>query len=234
MEFRGQLTNWASVKGLGVEAQARSQDFSWGVHTSINIEVIGHANFEDTRFLLGGGGSGGKIWNLKLLKMPGNCQFYHHHVILYHLKSFTIPSGRPFWLLGGWGGGASDPAHPSAYWPEAQRAKPAMAPKWNFSTHSAVTGPVICLAISAEVVNLAYFRLSARFKLSYIITNAKICRNSGYFNLDMVWRVALWNTRRVFSFVAWIGIFSTIACIHQLFSIIFSILILFVVWYHYH
>ena len=34
---------------------------------------------------------------LKLLEM----QSHHHHVILYHFKSFTIPSGGPFSLLGG-------------------------------------------------------------------------------------------------------------------------------------
>ena len=37
-------------------------------------------------------------------------QSYHHHVILYHFKYFTIPSGGPFRLPGrGGGGGGADP-----------------------------------------------------------------------------------------------------------------------------
>ena len=42
---------------------------------------------------------------LKLLEM-------HHHVILCHLKSFTIPSGGPLWLLGEGGVVHAHPAHP--------------------------------------------------------------------------------------------------------------------------
>ena len=51
---------------------------------------------------------------LKLLEMHWTCQFYHHHVILYHIKLFTIvPSGGPFWLLEGGGGLlAHHAAHP--------------------------------------------------------------------------------------------------------------------------
>ena len=60
------------------------------------------------------GGSGGmsppkKEWNLwsskcwKCIEMHWNCQFYHHHVILYHFKYLRSPSGGPFCLLGGGG-----------------------------------------------------------------------------------------------------------------------------------
>ena len=50
--------------------------------------------------------------------MQWNCQFYHHPALfLYHYKSFTVPSGRPFWLLGrGWGC-ACAPRAPPAYGP---------------------------------------------------------------------------------------------------------------------
>ena len=30
-------------------------------------------------------------------------------LVLYHFKSFTIPSGGPFWLLGGWGAPRAPP-----------------------------------------------------------------------------------------------------------------------------
>ena len=40
----------------------------------------------------------------KLLEMHWNCQFYRHHVVLYHFKCLTTPPGGSFWLLGGWGG----------------------------------------------------------------------------------------------------------------------------------
>ena len=78
-----------------------------------NVGMIGHASSEDTWVL---GESGGmlpqkilKFENLKLLETHSNCQFYHDHVILYHFKYFTIPSGGPFWSP--WGEGMR--AHPT-------------------------------------------------------------------------------------------------------------------------
>ena len=66
---------------------------NWDQRISVVPRMIGHADVEDIR-LLGGGGL--------VACSPGeNCQSYHHNVNLYHFKSFTIPSGGPFWLLGG-------------------------------------------------------------------------------------------------------------------------------------
>ena len=70
----------------------------------INVGLIGHASSEDTKLLQGPGAYFPenllKFEVLKLLEMHSKCQSYHHHVILYYFKSFTIPSGGPFWFLG--------------------------------------------------------------------------------------------------------------------------------------
>ena len=68
---------------------------------------------------LGGSGacSPGKCLKIEILKMlekHWNCQSLNHHVLLYHFKSFTIPSGGPFWLLGGL---CASPAYNPGYGP---------------------------------------------------------------------------------------------------------------------
>ena len=59
----------------------------------------------------------------KLMEMQRTGQSYHHHVISYHFKSFTVPLGGPSWLLGEGGGGMHAdrpraPTQPPAYGPE--------------------------------------------------------------------------------------------------------------------
>ena len=66
--------------------------------------MIGHTSAKDVAFKFKGVGGmlprkKFEIEILKLLEMHLNCQSYHHHVILYHFKYFTIPSGGPFWPL---------------------------------------------------------------------------------------------------------------------------------------
>ena len=61
-----------------------------------------------------------KILKFKILKLPKihrNCQSYHHHVILYHFKCFTISPGGSFLAPVGGGGGEGVSAHASAYGP---------------------------------------------------------------------------------------------------------------------
>ena len=56
-----------------------------------------------------------KFQNLNFPKTHYDCQSFHHHIILYRFKSFMIPSGGLFWLLGG--KGACAPRAPPAYGP---------------------------------------------------------------------------------------------------------------------
>ena len=69
-----------------------------------------------------GGGGGAYLKNLDqiILKclndMPWKLRRHKGSVILHHFKSFTIPSGGPFLLLGG--GGVRTPCTPPAYGPE--------------------------------------------------------------------------------------------------------------------
>ena len=63
-----------------------------------------------------------KIRNLRFLNRWKCITFVNLTItvlFLYHFKYFTIPSGGPFWLLGGGGGVRAHPAHPPpAYGPE--------------------------------------------------------------------------------------------------------------------
>ena len=73
--------------------------------TAVGFLLCSHASSKDTR-VLGGPGICSprtilKFEVLKLLEIHWNGQSYHDHIILYHFKSFMIPSGGPFWLLGG-------------------------------------------------------------------------------------------------------------------------------------
>ena len=72
--------------------------------------MIGHASFEDTR-VLGGSGGGASPENFSNSRFS-NCWkyacietvnpiIYHHHVSLFHFKSFMILLGGTLWLLGG-------------------------------------------------------------------------------------------------------------------------------------
>ena len=69
-------------------------------------------------FLGGRGGSGAcspKNWNLRSSSCWKCIEIVYLTItllFLYNFKYFTIPSGRPFWLLGG-GGVRAHPAHPS-------------------------------------------------------------------------------------------------------------------------
>ena len=76
----------------------------WSEGHTRNIKTVSTYSQQVPKTRILGMSGPGKILEfevLKLLEMHWNCQSYHHHVILYHFKSFTIPSGRPFWLLGG-------------------------------------------------------------------------------------------------------------------------------------
>ena len=85
------------VGGGGAGAYLKNRD------QIINVGMISHASFRRHKGFRGGRGHGLpknclKFEVFKLL--AGNAlKSYHHHVILYHFKYFTISSGRLFWLL---------------------------------------------------------------------------------------------------------------------------------------